>query len=422
MSSPEALLTPAELLMHRLHEQAQGALIISSAARFKGCLSEAALAQALATLQQRHAALRVAIHDEKNAASFVDRPVPPAIPLEWRETQTDDEWTQAILELAREPFDVRQGALHRLLVLYHPVRQQTDVLMASHHAVADGRSRVELMRELALLCAGDSLPPASDSINRPFPYVPTAQGLFRPILSAIAYGFSDRRVQKRFPLVEIAAERPSSEVLQRSVWTLEATRQLREAARHHQTTVSGALLAAALLELFAREGLTNRSARVRMPLDLRSLCQPTVPGDAQGCYAATLDFLVAVQKDQPFWTLARSARDLVQQRFLDTGLWAAGWRLLGGLLNRGRVPDVRAAFVNLNNLGVVPPIVTSTARMTEFSWTVNQQQMAMSLMFAAATVEGVLNLTIRTPWHTAQETAAIQQGILQRLEQASGIS
>jgi hypothetical protein len=134
-----------------------------------------------------------------------------------------------------------------------------------------------------------------------------------------------------------------------------------------------------------------------------------------GCYAALLGILIPGATQQEFWPLARGVRAGMQY-YLDTGLWASGWRLLGGLLRLGLMPPTEPVFCNINNLGLVDDMRTDGLRLKEVSFTVNQQRMVINLMLFAATVEGALNLTLRSPWHTPEEVELLLDRLVQRID------
>ena len=417
MITPNSQLTPAELLMHRFHEQTQGGMIISAVARFEGCLDANALHEALRTLQQRHSALRVIIRDSGHSSHFLELSEAPPIPLIWSEVDSLDGWPQAVLDLARASFDARHAPLARMRVLYNPGSNITDVILACHHAVSDGRSIMALYHELARLCAGETLPPPPYPGLRPVPLVPRRQGLVKPILGEIRQRIGLRPQLRRYPLTYLQQSPQPVEALRRRVWTCIGTEKIRARASLEQTTLYGALVAAVVLTLFDWHGLTKRSVEIRSPLDIRKLCDPPITGDPIGCYAALLGFVIPGADQQSFWQLARTAREGVQ-RYLDTGLWASGWRLLGRLLGYGIMPSAHPVFCNINNLGQIDELRTRSSRLIECSVTVNQQRMVINLMLFAATIEGALNLTLRSPWHTTEEVDLLLQNIIQRLEDA----
>jgi hypothetical protein len=417
MNASENQLTTGELLMHRFHEQTRGGMIISAIARFEGCLKPEAIKNALVILQQRHMALRVKIEDKGYSPRFVEIDKPMPVPLSWSHTNSLDNWSGVALEQGRKPFDVRQGPLFRVQVLYHQESNISDVLIVAHHAVCDGRSVLVLYRELALLCSGETLPLPVHAGFRPNPLVPKRMGVVKPILAEFVQRIALIAKLRQYPLANIQRPMLPVEALRRRVWTSAGTQKLLQRARIEGTTLHGALVAAVVLTLCEWYGFTERSVEIRSPFDIRNLCDPPVLGDPIGCYAALLGFVVTGPDQKTFWALARSARQAVQ-RYLNGELWAAGWRLLGGMLRLGWMPGEHSIFCNINNLGRIDEVRTKTYRMIAFSGTVNQQGMSINLMLVAATIDGTLNLTLRSPWHSAEEVEILFDNIIQHMEEA----
>ena len=287
MIDPDAWLTPAELLMHRLHERSRGGSIITAAARFTGCLGPDSLGKALSRLQQRHPILRVRIQESGAGAHFeeVSKPVP--IPLLWSETDRADDWSLAAQKLGSLPFELSRGTLIRVQVLYHPGLDVSDVILASHHAITDGRSVLLLYREIALLCAGDELPPPAYPGLRPVPRVPGRHGLIKPVLAEAFHRLRLWPELRRYPLARLQFPPQKEIVMHRRVWKADATARLRVRAKQEGTTLFGALCAATTLTLCQWYGVNGRSVEIRSTLDIRNSCAPPISDDHIGCYASS---------------------------------------------------------------------------------------------------------------------------------------
>jgi hypothetical protein len=417
MNTSENLLTTGELLVHRFHEQTRGGTIISAVARFEGCLKPEDIRKALVILQQRHMALRVKIEDNGYSARFVEIDKPMPVPLSWSHTNSLDNWSGIALEQGREPFDASQGPLFRVQVLYHEELNLSDVLIVAHHAVSDGRSILVLYRELALLCAGETLPLPVYTGFRPIPLVPRRMGVVKPILTELIQRIGLIAKLRQYPLANIQQPMGQVESLRRRVWTNVGTQKLLQRARIEGTTLHGALVAAVVLTLFKWHGIAQRSVDIRSPFDIRKLCDPPVLGDPIGCYAHVLGFLLIGADQKTFWELARAARQAVQ-RYLNGELWAAVSRLVGGLLRFGWMPGENYIFCNINNIGRIEEVRTKSSRMIEFSVTVSQQGMLTYLMLVAATIDGTLNLTLLSPWHSSKEVEILFDNIIQHMEEA----
>lgn len=403
--------------MHWVHEKTRGGGIVSSVARFSGRLDKQLLHDSLCILQRRHGALRCVIRDLGRKSNFVELTDPPPIPLCWRDCNSLDEWPQTVLDFGREPFDVRHGPLARMHVIHQQGNDITDVCLAIHHAISDGRSILALYHELACLCSGEGLAPAFYPGLRPVPQIPRERGIIKPILGEIRARIGLRPLLREFPLTDLQQTALPLETLRRRIWTPEATEKLRHKSRLEGTTLYGALASAVALSLHARHALSKRSVEIRSPMDIRKLCDPPLIDDPLGCYSTVIGFIIPDIDRLSFWDLGRTMRAGVQRQ-IDTGLWAAGWRLLGGMLRLGIMPQVQPVFCNINNLGYVRDTGTAKLRLQEFSLTVNQQHLSISFMVIAVTIGGALNLTLRSPWHSPQEVDELFDDIFHRLEEA----
>ena len=417
MNAHSAELTPPELLMHRVHENFSGEMIVVGVARFAGSFQPEAVTRALATLQQRHPALRAVIHEEGRSAWFAEPDELQPIPVTWRETDDLSQGGRVALGMATQPFAVRRGPLMRLAFHFSPRQQLTDVFIITHHTVSDGRSLITFLKELVLLCGGETLPAAISPDVRPYPQIPTQAGILRPIWQEIRQRIRQRRTLRASPLRDFTRLPYVPQVFERQVWSAAGTASLRDRARLEKTTVFGALSAACLRALVNQHQLQNCSGRIRSPLDFRSLCEPPISREPLGCYIAMMQFVILQIDRTPFWDLARQAVSEVQ-RTLTTGLWAASIPLLKMLLRRGRIPKSQPILMNMNNLGVVEEIASGTSKLVEFGWTANQVNKEQILMFAAATVAGRLNLSIHTPFHSTDEVTQLFEHVWEQLDQA----
>ena len=128
------------------------------------------------------------------------------------------------------------------------------------------------------------------------------------------------------------------------------------------------------------------------------------------------EYIILAPRRLAFWDLARQCRaeiDIV----LDTGLPAAGWKLLGALLARGRRIPVRAALCNVNNQGVIDEPEGSLLPILELGATANLQGVSDTVMLYSATVQRRLNLTLRSPWHSAEDLDRLFGAVLRHLDE-----
>jgi acyl-coenzyme A thioesterase PaaI-like protein len=417
----ESQLSPAEQLMHQLHEQTGNGLITAGSGRFRGCLTAEALAATLPVLQQRHWVLRVTIEQRGYQAWFVEAGSPTPLELIWSESDAPDDWSELLYAQSTRGFDAQQGPLCRFQAIYYPRLDMTDLFVVAHHSVLDGTAQLTLLREITLLLGGEELPPAIDARVRPEPAVPATRGILRPILRSIGRRLRQVPARLRCPLVRPDRPPQIPDLIRRRVWSARATQLLCERARQEQTTVHGALVVAAVQSLAELHRHQRASVSVGTALNVRRLCEPPVARDAVGCYASVFEIHVLGLDQQPFWELARRARREIEFT-LDSGLWAAIWLGLGRAVRRGWKPQMLTNYCMVNNVGIVEDIASSATELLEYTWTVNQADLANDAMLAIATIRGALNLSIRTPWHSEQEVQMLFGLIEKRLEAACALA
>ena len=137
-------------LLHQLLP-ADVAINVAGAVRLTGVLDVTALRQAWQQLVERHSALRTTFDVGDDGPVQV---VQSTMPAPWREIEAGD-WSEvALIEYLRReahrPFDLTQGPLLRLLLLYRG-EQDTVLLLSVNHAITDFWSMALIVRELLVL-------------------------------------------------------------------------------------------------------------------------------------------------------------------------------------------------------------------------------------------------------------------------------
>ena len=136
---------------------------IPAALRLKGALNREALLRSFNALQSRHATLRTTFTQDGEQARGV---LHASLPLALRELTLDvadplrvEAW---VAEEMRQPFDLRNGPLLRLLLLKVAADEHVLVLTV-HHIAADGWSMQVMVDEFSALYLGHDLPPLAVS-------------------------------------------------------------------------------------------------------------------------------------------------------------------------------------------------------------------------------------------------------------------
>ncbi|MEM8961263.1 MAG: non-ribosomal peptide synthase/polyketide synthase, partial [Acidobacteriota bacterium] len=124
--------------------------------RLRGALDVEALSSALSTVVSRHEVLRTVFREADGEPTQVIVPAEPLV-LVVEDVSSETDILAAVRADALEPFDLRTGPLLRARLLR--VADDDHVLsLTMHHIVSDGWSVGVLIRELAALYAGESLP------------------------------------------------------------------------------------------------------------------------------------------------------------------------------------------------------------------------------------------------------------------------
>ncbi len=182
---------------------ASAAYNIPAGLRLRGPLSVPSLTAALAGLARRHEALRTtfALRDEERVVQVVapslDIPL-PVIHLSEAEARR-----VAAAEAAR-PFDLARGPLLRALLLRTGAEEHL-LILVMHHIVSDGWSMGVLLRELARLYGGASLPPLAVQYAD---YAAWQRGWLQGEPLRRQLDFWRGRLAGLPPLLELPADRP----------------------------------------------------------------------------------------------------------------------------------------------------------------------------------------------------------------------
>lgn len=335
-----------------------------------GPLDTATLRTALGAVTARHPSLRATITGPPEALRFEPAPPEAAVTLAV-EALPEDAWPARLTAEIATPMPPTDGPLLRVTCLEAgPLRRR--LLLTCHHAIADGRSGVYLVRDLLEAATGTPRPPrpAAPGLENARP--PRHRGLFA-LATAVASLARDALRALRFgrprlltgpPPFPLARRRP--EVLSRT-FPAPLVSALTDRARAAGTTVHG-LMMAALLQAVAAElgGVTPLACG--SPVDLRPHLRPPVEDDL-GYYVGLSQALHRVDPaGDPLALAVAVRRDLVRDlaRGVPTKFHAVA-DLLFRILRRGRTPAAFAeamyhlplrAAVGITNLGRLDVPVT----------------------------------------------------------------
>jgi Condensation domain len=214
-------------------------------AEVEGAVGLDALRSALDQVRERHPIMRARIvDDEQVGASFYKSDAP--IEIEATVIGIDGDWRPAVEHELRKPMGVGVNALMRATALYSA--ETTAIVLTFHHAVADGMSAIWVLDDPLRAQGGERL--------EAVPFSPTIEdAILKPGFTTICSPQVDRSVP--FSLETQSSTPMVSDSLRTHIATSEFSRdetaRLIERCRANDTTVHGAICAAASLHVPASE-------------------------------------------------------------------------------------------------------------------------------------------------------------------------
>ncbi|MEU8870153.1 peptide synthetase [Streptomyces javensis] len=302
-------------------------------------VSASVLASALATLQDRHPLLGVA----------VDRTAPEGgIPLE--RTADGTPWQSIVAAEQTRPIPPAPGPLARAVLV--PREPGCAIVLTFAHQIADGVGGLRALLDLAAALCGEELPPPGD--------VPHVQEDLLAHLGGTADGgdaaadtpvADDERMSAVGELTPFAARTPHIDTL---ALDRGLTTRLVRRCRQERPSVHAALCAAATVVLHRRG---REFVRVLTPVDLRRAVG--LPDEVVNRFAGARTGSAA-HDAKDFWTLARRTRASLALQRTPAALKAASAALAQHAPSSADDAEAMmcaatAADIQITNLGVAYP-------------------------------------------------------------------
>jgi len=416
-----------------------GPLNFVAVAAYRGSLETAALRRGLAVLQARHPLLRVRIVDTPAGLCWTGADV-PAIPLREEARRDDRHWHAELAAELNRPLPWAEGPLVRVVHLRGAAGG--DLLAAFHHAVADGLSGVNFLRQL-LAAAADAGPEvAGPAVLRPplEEQLPAAArgaaGLLRAGAMALRQVPDLLAGIRRLPVTAWAPPRSRQTGVIPLVLAAPEAAALAARCRAEGTSVHAALAAAFLQAVHAALAPAEPwPVRGRLgvvsPVSLRARLEPPAGAAEFGFFVSAVTVLESpAEIGGAFWPLARAVKGRLAAA-LERDEPALAVRLQNLALRGGGTPEQLAlraeqlfpAAVGLTNLGrlgdTVETFGAATLEQLHFSAALNALA-GSGLGVAAATYAGVLRLNVAhaEPLLPAARARALAEDALARLRAA----
>jgi hypothetical protein len=219
------------------------------AAEIRGHTTVTMWRNALNALQRRHPLLNVFLGMEDNSRPVFHQADENKIPMVVRKLTSPSQWQAEFEKEISTPFDTSESPLMRAQLLLGDDR--CEVILTTHHSIADGMAIVYVIRDLLQAVSGEKLAP----LPAPLPQDELLASILRTLPSQRSEdGANHVPVSQPTAFRHKDGARPRVTGLRLSP---EQTSRLVNSARRHQTSVHAAISAA--LVLTCRESLPRKS-------------------------------------------------------------------------------------------------------------------------------------------------------------------
>lgn len=263
----------------------------------EGTINPAGLGVALEQVRRRYPALRVCIVDDaKTGPVFYE--TENAIELSTVPVKMHTDWRSVVESELKRPFDAVPGPLMRVTSLR--TSEGASIILTFHHAIADALSGIRVLNDLMRALAGEPL----DALAA----LPTIEEMIAgSALNPAPAPDAARRAEMSSKSSDRGAERaPGGLTANVSIleWSSQETARLIERCKANETTVHGAICAAAAHYLPASEG---NVIRIFSPFDFTRIVGIEA-GDC-GIYVGPGTVELSASPRQSLWLEAREIVD-----------------------------------------------------------------------------------------------------------------
>jgi NRPS condensation-like uncharacterized protein len=316
---------------------------IVTVSRIRGNFTEALLSQALKTLQLRHPALRKGITGSIEAPQLVEFDPAPPVPLRVVSIAQAEDWSAIANTELNQKIDSAQGLLRAVLVQVNSDPKLHYLITASHHAISDGLSCIQLHSEILTICQHQIA--GTDPNLPPLPEVPSITSLlptaFQPgkgeskgLLYAISLGLK----RKFFRLKTLPAD-TSAPLGDRHCYLISqtlppaVTQQLIQSCKQQNLGVNAAIAAALLTT--ARQQINSRQRSQQKlclscdsAVDVRRRLPIPWSREHLTNLAPWVRTFYIIRPQDSFWQIAQKVQQKLQQAIARQDMFRALWGAL----------------------------------------------------------------------------------------------
>jgi len=305
------------LVYERFHYRAPGSNVVV-AARLRGHIDPDRLHCAARCLAQRHPLLLARIESLEDGSAVFRPALGTDFDIQPVDRREPFDWCTRALEAQQAPFDLDTGPLVKFALIHGT--EATDLVVICHHTICDGRSLVELLKEL-IAHLGDSTMFIGPQLSPPqvlqehFPKAPRARLVERLAI---------RSINQRWKATGIRFDQSDYLRLHRRYWdsppnvlvgsfTPGQTRRLVTRCRDEHVTANTALCAAFLSAQHRVQGTWDADhRRLSMAVDLRRYMMRE-PDPTLGLCASGFTVNTRLRTDESFWRQTRTLHEMIRR-------------------------------------------------------------------------------------------------------------
>ena len=314
-SVPPVPLSPVEEGFWNIEEAHAGALRGGIVVWIDGRIEAQTLATALGRLQQRHPKLRAAVNrgdDGRRWYSF--NSTPRLIPFELKEYDGEEApWREEMRRLLGVHLPAA-GPMLALGVLRHRLDARSVLVLAVHHAIADGLSAFVIVADLlAAYAEVEARGPSTPASLRVITESRAPSVSWRDRLWLFRRFVRIQRREKRSRTIELPVDSGVPPQSQWVHWVLsrEDTLALVRRCRKERASLTGAFVSAVLCGLMDCLQASRSTFKCQVSFDIRSsldgVAGPVTNQDL-GCFSSVMNLFCEVPAEPVFWDVARGAQ------------------------------------------------------------------------------------------------------------------